>query len=198
MLGTVYKSRRRVLYSASKTARAIRPPTFSQLHGCRDTPPPAAPKVIFSGIQPTGVPHLGNYLGALRPWVRLQDEASPDTILLFSIVDLHALTIRQGREQLQRWKQETLGTLLAVGLDPRRSVIFFQSDVCLTRYRSCVYSKAYGGGLTVSGICTYGNDVDIKLYSFNGLFVSNDSMEGTLFYKLPPLSSVEYILTNAE
>jgi tryptophanyl-tRNA synthetase len=50
------------------------------------------PKVIFSGIQPTGIPHIGNYLGALKQWKRIQDTAEPDTKLIFSIVDLHALT----------------------------------------------------------------------------------------------------------
>ena len=86
--------------------------------------------VIFSGIQPTGVPHLGNYLGALQPWARLQTEALPSTRLLYSIVDLHAITHVQDADQLRRWKRETLATLLAVGLDPERSTIFFQSSVC--------------------------------------------------------------------
>ncbi|KAJ5755288.1 hypothetical protein N7533_004831 [Penicillium manginii] len=85
--------------------------------------------VIFSGIQPTGVPHLGNYLGALRQWVKLQDEASPGTKLLFSIVDLHALTVPQDAKQLRAWRREAFATLLAVGLDPKRSTIFYQSSV---------------------------------------------------------------------
>ena len=87
--------------------------------------------VIFSGIQPTGVPHLGNYLGALRQWKRLQNEAPPSTQLLFSVVDLHAITTRQDAYQLRQWKRETLATLLAVGLDPERSTIFYQSTVPL-------------------------------------------------------------------
>ena len=87
-------------------------------------------RVIFSGIQPTGIPHLGNYLGALQLWVRLQNSAPPSTRFFFSVVDLHAITTRQNREQLRRWKTETLAALLAVGLDPKRSTIFFQSDVC--------------------------------------------------------------------
>lgn len=87
------------------------------------------PHVIFSGIQPTGVPHLGNYLGALQQWARLQNEASPSTQLLYSIVDLHAITTNQDADQLRRWKRETLATLLAVGLDPERSTIFYQSAV---------------------------------------------------------------------
>ena len=85
--------------------------------------------VIFSGIQPTGVPHLGNYLGALQQWARLQSEASPSTQLLYSIVDLHAITTNQDAVQLRIWKRETLATLLAVGLDPERSTIFYQSAV---------------------------------------------------------------------
>lgn len=85
--------------------------------------------VIFSGIQPTGVPHLGNHLGALQQWVTLQKEAAPATQLIFSIVDLHAITVHQDAEQLRKWKRETLATLLAVGLDPERSTIFYQSDV---------------------------------------------------------------------
>jgi Tryptophanyl-tRNA synthetase len=92
---------------------------------------PAAQKpVIFSGIQPTGVPHLGNYLGALNEWVKLQNDAKPGTQLFFSIVDLHALTIPQDAAQLRRWRREAFATLLAVGLDPKKSTIFHQSAVC--------------------------------------------------------------------
>ncbi|MCJ1337098.1 Tryptophan--tRNA ligase, mitochondrial [Bachmanniomyces sp. S44760] len=90
---------------------------------------PAIKKVIFSGIQPTGVPHIGNYLGALKQWVNLQKESSPTIKLFFSIVDLHAITVRQDPEQLRLWRKETLATLLAVGLDPARVTIFYQSDV---------------------------------------------------------------------
>ncbi|CAK1365783.1 unnamed protein product [Cercospora beticola] len=86
-------------------------------------------KVIFSGIQPTGVPHLGNYLGALRQWVRLQDEAEESTKCIYSLVDLHAITIRQDPAQLRQWKKESLAMLLAIGLDPERSIIFHQSSV---------------------------------------------------------------------
>lgn len=85
--------------------------------------------VIFSGIQPTGVPHLGNYLGALHQWVKLQNNAKPGAKLLFSIVDLHALTVPQDAGQLRKWRREAFATLLAVGLDPKRSTIFYQSAV---------------------------------------------------------------------
>ncbi|EOD46490.1 Tryptophanyl-tRNA synthetase [Neofusicoccum parvum] len=85
------------------------------------------PQVIFSGIQPTGIPHLGNYLGAMQQWVKLQNDAAPSTNLIFSIVDLHAITRTQQPEQLRQWRKEMLASLLAVGLDPKRSIIFNQS-----------------------------------------------------------------------
>jgi len=86
-------------------------------------------RVIFSGIQPTGVPHIGNYLGALQQWVRLQNEEPSTTKLVFSIVDLHAITVQQDASRLRKWKKETLAALLAVGLDPKRCTIFYQSEV---------------------------------------------------------------------
>lgn len=86
-------------------------------------------QIIFSGIQPTGVPHLGNYLGALREWVKLQETAPKETRMFFSIVDLHALTVPQGAQKLKTWRKEGFATLLAVGLDPNRATIFYQSAV---------------------------------------------------------------------
>ncbi|KAL4926540.1 tryptophan--tRNA ligase MSW1 [Aspergillus undulatus] len=93
------------------------------------SPKPPSVTTVFSGIQPTGVPHLGNYLGALREWVRIQDAAAENTKLIFSIVDLHALTVPQRSHQLRTWRKEALATLIAVGLDPSRSIIFYQSTV---------------------------------------------------------------------
>ena len=86
-------------------------------------------QTIFSGIQPTGIPHLGNYLGAVRKWVSLQHSSPPDTNLIFCLVDLHALTLPQPPAQLLQWKQESLATLLAIGLDPERCTVFEQSRV---------------------------------------------------------------------
>ncbi|KAK2873939.1 hypothetical protein FQN49_001969 [Arthroderma sp. PD_2] len=90
--------------------------------------PPEKP-VIFSGIQPTGIPHLGNYLGALRAWVDLQHTSSADTKLIYSIVDLHALTIPKDAAQLRQWRKQALAVLLAVGIKPERATIFYQSAV---------------------------------------------------------------------
>ncbi|KAJ0116417.1 hypothetical protein J7T55_007397 [Diaporthe amygdali] len=116
----------------------------------------ASPRVIFSGIQPTGVPHLGNYLGALSQWATLQNEAAADstnsTRLLFSVVDLHAITLPQEASQLRAWRREMLAALLAVGLDPARSTIFHQSSVPahaeLMWVLSCTASMGYLSRMT--------------------------------------------------
>ncbi|ROW14356.1 hypothetical protein VPNG_03853 [Cytospora leucostoma] len=111
-----------------------------------------SPKIIFSGIQPTGIPHLGNYLGALSEWVRLQNEAAPDTKLLYSVVDLHAITIPQKAAELRRWRREMLAALLAVGLDPERSIISYQSSCPahseLMWILSCTASMGYLNRMT--------------------------------------------------
>ncbi|KAK8199680.1 uncharacterized protein BKA78DRAFT_329264 [Phyllosticta capitalensis] len=91
--------------------------------------PPQPPKVVFSGIQPTGIPHLGNYLGALQQWVKLQDSIGPNDTVIYSIVDLHAITMPKDAAQLRTWRTQMLASLLAVGLDPAKSTIFYQSDV---------------------------------------------------------------------
>lgn len=82
-------------------------------------------KRVFSGIQPTGVVHLGNYLGALRNWVGLQDEYD----CLYCIVDLHAITLPQKREELRPRILNIAAVLLSTGVDPNRSGLFVQSDV---------------------------------------------------------------------
>ncbi|KUI64930.1 Tryptophan--tRNA ligase, mitochondrial [Cytospora mali] len=112
----------------------------------------ANPKVVFSGIQPTGIPHLGNYLGALSQWVRLQNEAAPDTKLLYSVVDLHAITVPQKAAELRAWRREMLAALLAVGLDPERSTISYQSSCPahseLMWILSCTASMGYLNRMT--------------------------------------------------
>jgi tryptophanyl-tRNA synthetase len=84
-------------------------------------------KVIFSGIQPTGVPHLGNFAGALRQWIQLQDNEPASTQLIFSVVDLHAITMPQPPERLREWRRQAFASLLAIGIDPDRATLFFQS-----------------------------------------------------------------------
>ena len=83
------------------------------------------PKRIFSGVQPTGNIHLGNYLGALRNWVTLQHEYES----FFCIVDLHAITIPQDPQSLAANTRDLARLYLAAGVDPQVSTIFVQSDV---------------------------------------------------------------------
>jgi tryptophanyl-tRNA synthetase len=83
---------------------------------------------IFSGIQPTGEPHLGNYLGAIKQWVDAQNAPdAPDAV--YSIVDYHALTIGLSAEQLRSWSLDMVAILIACGLDPQKVILFRQSDV---------------------------------------------------------------------
>ena len=82
-------------------------------------------KRIFSGIQPTGNLTLGNYIGALRNFSLLQDEYD----CLYSIVDLHALTVRQNPAELRKACMRTMSIFLASGLDPEKNIIYFQSQV---------------------------------------------------------------------
>jgi len=83
------------------------------------------PKRIFSGIQPSGVLHLGNYLGAIKNWVALQEKYDP----IFCVVDLHAITVPQKPEELRQKTLEVAKTYLAAGIDPEKSLIFVQSRV---------------------------------------------------------------------
>src|SRR5271170_6245300 len=82
-------------------------------------------KRIFSGIQPSGLATLGNYLGAIRNWVALQDEHD----CIYCVVDLHAITEWQDSAGLQRQTREMTATLLACGIDPQQHILFVQSSV---------------------------------------------------------------------
>jgi tryptophanyl-tRNA synthetase len=81
---------------------------------------------IFSGIQPTGSKHLGNYIGAIRQYVEGQDRGDP---AIYCIVDLHALTVPWDPATLRESVYDTTAILLAAGLDPERCILFRQSDV---------------------------------------------------------------------
>ena len=82
-------------------------------------------KLVFSGVQPTGNLHLGNYLGALRNFVSLQKEMK----CIYCVVDLHAITVFQNPNHLHDNVLETTASFLATGLDPNKSIIFNQSSV---------------------------------------------------------------------
>jgi tryptophanyl-tRNA synthetase len=80
---------------------------------------------VFSGIQPTGNLHLGNYLGAIRNWVTMQDRHE----CIYCVVDLHAITVAQDPVTLRQGIREMTAALLASGIDPARSILFAQSQV---------------------------------------------------------------------
>ena len=90
-------------------------------------------RVVMSGIQPSGVPHLGNYFGALRRWAELQTETPAETPIYAMVADLHSVTTRLRREaweeSLSQQVFQTMAAMLASGLDPDRTVLFQQSAI---------------------------------------------------------------------
>ena len=82
-------------------------------------------ELVFSGVQPTGNLHLGNYLGAIKNWVEFQNEKT----CIFCIVDLHAITIQENRNKLKDNTREVAAAYIASGIDPKKSKIFVQSNV---------------------------------------------------------------------
>ena len=84
-------------------------------------------KKIFSGVQPTGNLHLGNYLGAIKNFVDLSNENENECI--FCVVDLHAITVNQDPKEFKNNIRETVATFIASGIDPKKNIIFNQSQV---------------------------------------------------------------------
>ena len=82
-------------------------------------------KVIFSGMQPSGLITLGNYLGALNNWTKLQDEYN----CLYCVVDLHAITVRQDPAKLRKASRDVLIQYIAAGIDPEKCILYYQSHV---------------------------------------------------------------------
>ncbi|XP_075961016.1 tryptophan--tRNA ligase, mitochondrial [Anarhichas minor] len=115
-LRTSFKHLHRFIHKFSSPKRSL---------SSGNTEPPGGGRV-FSGIQPTGVPHLGNYLGALENWVGLQSQYPS---VLYSIVDLHSITQPQDPAQLRSNILDMAASLLACGIDPERAILFQQSQV---------------------------------------------------------------------
>jgi tryptophanyl-tRNA synthetase len=147
---------------------------------------------VFSGIQPTGVPHLGNYLGAIRHWVALQEEHDA----FYCVVDLHALTMPWDPHDLPRATLELGASLMACGVDPQRSVLFVQSHVpahtelawiltCITRMgelRRMVQFKERSKGAAESvgvGLFSYPilQAADVLAYRAHGVPVGEDQRQ---------------------
>ena len=82
-------------------------------------------KIIFSGIQPTGVPTLGNYIGAIRNWREMQDDYN----CVYAIVDEHSITVREDPQKLRKQILDSYALMMACGIDPEKSIYYIQSHV---------------------------------------------------------------------
>ena len=149
-------------------------------------------KIIFSGIQPSGNLTLGNYLGAIKNWVDLQD----DYDCLYCIVDMHAITVRQDPATLRRRSVNQLAQYIACGLDPKKNIMFIQSHVpqhaelgwvlgCYTQFGELsrmtqfkAKSKQHADNIT-SGLFTYPvlMAADILLYQTDLVPVGEDQKQ---------------------
>ena len=102
-------------------------------------------KMIFSGVQPSGCITLGNYIGAIKNWVKLQSEYK----CMYSVVDMHSITVRQNPEELRARSLEFLALYMACGIDPEESIMFFQSHVSAHAELSWILScNTYMGELS--------------------------------------------------
>jgi tryptophanyl-tRNA synthetase len=151
-------------------------------------------KKIFSGVQPTGNLHLGNYLGAIKNFVELQNVKENECI--FCVVDLHAITVKQDPKELKKNIRETVATFIACGIDPVQSIIFNQSMVsahseaawilsCVSRMgwlnRMTQFKEKAGKDKEKASIGLYSYPVlmaaDILLYDATHVPVGNDQKQ---------------------
>ncbi len=148
-------------------------------------------KRVFSGIQPTGTLHVGNYFGAVRNWAAMQDEFD----CIICIVDYHAITIEVDPDVLRRSSRDMALDLLACGIDPDRTILFVQSDVpthaelgwilgCVTSYGDLTRmtqfkDKSEGKAFVSAGLFTYPilQAADILLYRAHGVPVGEDQVQ---------------------
>jgi len=138
-------------------------------------------KVIFSGIQPSGELTLGNYLGALKNWVKLQDEYD----CYFCVVDLHAITVRQEPKSLRQKTLEVMALYIAAGIEPEKNTIFIQSHVSAHAEAAWLLNcYSYMGEL---GRMTqykekskkYGDNIGVGLFDYPVLMASDILLYGT-------------------
>ena len=150
-------------------------------------------KIIFSGIQPSGELSIGNYIGSLRNWVKLQD----DYDCVYCVVNEHAITVRQDPKDLAKRSFDVLAIFMAAGIDPHRCVLFLQSHVpahcqlswvlnCYTQFgelsRMTQFkdkSKRYGAGNVSAGLYDYPvlMAADILLYQADLVPVGDDQRQ---------------------
>ena len=130
---------------------------------------------VFSGVQPTGNIHLGNYLGALKQFVELQEEAD----CIYCIVDMHAITVPQDPEELKSHILDVAALYMAVGLDPKKSILFVQSEVSGHAELSWILTcNSYTGELSrMTQFKAKNKGQDILLYDTNIVPVGNDQKQ---------------------
>lgn len=132
-------------------------------------------KIIFSGIQPSGDLTLGNYLGALKNWVKLQDEYE----CYFCVVDLHAITVRQTPADLRRRTLELLSIYIASGISPETNTLFIQSHV--PAHSECCWLLTCNTYMGELGRMTqykdksqkYGNSIGAGLFNYPALMAAD-------------------------
>ena len=127
-------------------------------------------KKIFSGVQPTGNLHLGNYLGAIKNFVDLNNDDQNECI--FCVVDLHAITIKQDKDELRNNIRETTATFIASGIDPTKSIIFNQSKVHAHAEGSWILSCLAPMGW-LNRMTQFKEKVSIGLYSYPVLMAAD-------------------------
>ena len=151
-------------------------------------------KKIFSGVQPTGNLHLGNYLGAIKNFVSLSNDDKNECV--FCVVDLHAITVSQDPNILRENIRETVATFIASGIDPKKSIIFNQSQVpahselawilsCIARLgwlnRMTQFKEKAGKDKEKSSVGLYSYPIlmaaDILLYDSTHVPVGNDQKQ---------------------
>lgn len=149
-------------------------------------------KIVFSGVQPSGNLHIGNYLGAISQWIDMQDDYG----CIFCVVDYHAITVKQDPKELKKKILEVAKLYIAAGIDPEKSIIFQQSDIkehtelawilnCVTRIsdlNKMTQFKDKAGGKTENvsvGLYDYPAlmAADILLYDTDAVPVGEDQLQ---------------------
>lgn len=140
-------------------------------------------KTIFSGVQPSGNLHIGNYLGAISQWVDMQK----DNKCIFCVVDYHAITVKQNPGELQKKIIEIAKIYLAAGIDPEKSVIFQQSDITAHTELAWILN------------CTAARISDLnKMTQFKDKAGDNQENVGVGLYDYPVLMAADILLYNTD
>eukprot|EP00741_Cyanophora_paradoxa_P004774 tig00000828_g4632.t1 len=123
--GAARPAQRRFFSTAARAEQAVDAPAPDATKAGEGEGKPAIRKRILSGVQPTGSLHLGNYIGAIRNWVALQEEYDN----FFCVVDMHAITAPHDPKELKKSSLSAAAIYIACGIDPAKSAIFIQSHV---------------------------------------------------------------------